>query len=209
MSHRVALANRAPVAPNIGTFGSRFMATIRTRQRRGGTLAYLSEVRIKRDGEIIHRESKTFDRIGQAKAWADSREMRFAKKRSVTKRPQKAKQSTLRNVFREYREEVSEVRPMGRSKTRHIRSLEKCEIARMAACEIKSSDVFDHVRTRDAYRTTTSPGATRTSLVSTALEDFSNASFRDSDLGNLTCAQGSNAFGDNVTKTSSDCSRCP
>ena len=29
------------------------MATIRTRQRRDGSLAYLSEVRIKRDGEII------------------------------------------------------------------------------------------------------------------------------------------------------------
>ena len=61
----------------------------------------------------------------------------------------------------------------------------------------------------DAYLNTTSQGATRTSLVSTALEDFSNASFRDTDLGILTCSQGSNAFCDNVTKTSSDCSLCP
>ena len=61
----------------------------------------------------------------------------------------------------------------------------------------------------DSYLNTASQGATRTSLVSTDLEDFSNASFRSTDLGNLTCSQGSNAFCDNVTKTSSDCSLCP
>ena len=124
------------------------MATIRTRQRRDGSLAYLSEVRIKRDGEIIHRESKTFDRRGQAKAWAESREKRFTKESPVAKRPQRAKQATLRSVLQEYREEVSEVRPMGRSKTSHIRFLEKCEFARMTACEIKSSDIIAHVRSR-------------------------------------------------------------
>jgi len=72
------------------------MATIRTRKRKDGSLAYLSEVRIKRDGEIIHRESKTFDRLGQAKGWADSREKRFAKEMSVAKRPQKAKSGSRR-----------------------------------------------------------------------------------------------------------------
>ncbi len=40
------------------------MATIRTRQRKDGSLAYLSEVRVKRDDKIVHRESRTFDRWG-------------------------------------------------------------------------------------------------------------------------------------------------
>jgi integrase len=124
------------------------MATIRTRQRKDGSLAYLSEVRIKRDGEIIHRESRTFDRRAQARVWAETREKRFAKEIPVAKRPQKVKQATLRNVLRKYREEVSEVRPMGRSKTSHIRFLEKCQIAKMTACEIKSSDIIAHVRSR-------------------------------------------------------------
>ena len=65
------------------------MATIRTRQRRDGSLAYLSEVRVKRDGEIVHRESKTFDLPGQAKAWAESREKRLAKERPGAKRPRR------------------------------------------------------------------------------------------------------------------------
>ena len=37
---------------------------------------------------------------------------------------------------------------MGRSKMSNIRFLEKCEIAKMTACEIKSSDIIAHVRSR-------------------------------------------------------------
>ena len=50
------------------------MATIRTRRRKDGSLAYLSEIRVKRDGVLLHRESKTFDRLGKARAWAATRE---------------------------------------------------------------------------------------------------------------------------------------
>lgn len=124
------------------------MATIRTRQRKDGSLAYLTEVRVKRDGEIVHRESRTFDRRAQGKAWAESREKKFARESPTAKRPQSVKQATLRHVLRRYREEVSEVRPMGRSKTSHIRFLEKRDIARMTACELKSSDIIAHVRSR-------------------------------------------------------------
>ena len=34
------------------------MATIKTRQRKDGRLAYLSDVRAKRDGRIVHREPR-------------------------------------------------------------------------------------------------------------------------------------------------------
>ena len=58
------------------------MATIRTRRRKDGSLAYLSEIRVKRDGVLIHRESKTFDRLGQARAWAATREKATGKGRA-------------------------------------------------------------------------------------------------------------------------------
>jgi len=124
------------------------MATIRTRQRKDGSLAYLSEVRVKRDGRIVHRESRTFDRRTQAKAWAEGRERKFAKKVPAVKLSLNLTQTTLRKVLEKYREDVSEVRPMGRSKASNIRFLEKCEIAKMTACEIKSSDIIAHVRSR-------------------------------------------------------------
>ncbi len=65
------------------------MATIKTRQRKDGSLAYLSEVRVKRDGEIVHRESRTFDRRAQARAWAETREKKFTKEIPVVNRPRK------------------------------------------------------------------------------------------------------------------------
>jgi len=71
------------------------MATIRTRQRKDGSLAYLSEVRVKRDGQIVHRESRTFDRQTQAKAWAESREKKFAKNVPAAKRSLKLNQATF------------------------------------------------------------------------------------------------------------------
>lgn len=144
MSHRKLDSCRTELI----RFKSICMATIRTRQRKDGSLAYLSEVRVKRDGEIVHRESRTFERRGQARAWAETREKRFAKEIPTIKRPHEMEQATLRSVLEKYREDVSEVRPMGRSKTSSIRFLEKCDIARMTACEIKSSDIIAHVRSR-------------------------------------------------------------
>ena len=124
------------------------MATIRTRKRRDGSLAYLSEVRIKRDGEIVHRESRTFDLLGQAKAWAESREKALSKKKGEPKPVPIVMRAKLDKVLERYRTEVSEVRPMGRSKTSNIRFLEKCEIAKMTACDIKPSDIISHIRSR-------------------------------------------------------------
>ena len=130
MSHRKLDSCRT----ELSRFKGICMATIRTRQRKDGSLAYLSEVRVKRDGEIVHRESRTFERRGQAKAWAETREKRFAKEIPTIKRPREMEQATLRSVLEKYREDVFEVRPMGRSKTSSIRFLEKCDIARMTAC---------------------------------------------------------------------------
>ncbi len=42
------------------------MATTNIRERKDGSLAYLDEARIKRDGGIVHRESRMFDRHPQA-----------------------------------------------------------------------------------------------------------------------------------------------
>ena len=124
------------------------MATIRTRRRSDGSLAYLSEIRIKRDGQVVHRESKTFDRMGQARAWSATREKRLAKVDLVKKPTRTPGNAKLREVLQRYRKEVSEVRPMGRTKTSHIRYLEKCQIATMPACEIETSDIIAHIRSR-------------------------------------------------------------
>ncbi len=116
------------------------MATIRTRQRRDGSVAFLAEIRIKRDGSLVHREARTFDRRAQASAWAEAREKVLAKASPMPNRPRPLTRTTLRDILKKYREEVSEVRAMGQSKTSHIKFLEQCEIARRAALDVQSSD---------------------------------------------------------------------
>jgi len=89
-----------------------------------------------------------FDLLGQAKAWAESREKALSKKKGEPKPVPIVMRAKLGKVLERYRTEVSEVRPMGRSKTSNIRFLEKCEIAKMTACDIKPSDIISHIRSR-------------------------------------------------------------
>jgi hypothetical protein len=124
------------------------MATIRTRQRSDGSVAFLAEIRIKRDGELVHRESRTFDRRAQANTWAKSREKTLAKTAPPTNSAHLVVNTTIGELLKKYREEVSEVRPIGRSKASNIRFLEKCDISRIDALELKSSDLISHIRAR-------------------------------------------------------------
>jgi len=48
------------------------MASIFSRRRKDGTTAHLAQITMKRDGRILHRETKTFDRKQAAKAWGNA-----------------------------------------------------------------------------------------------------------------------------------------
>ena len=124
------------------------MATIRTRRRQNGSLAYLAEVRIKKDGRLVHRESKTFDKRRAATEWAAKLEKYLNKPNGVPHRQHQVLIGSLRRILAKYRKEVSEVRPMGRSKTAHIKFLENSELASFDVRDIKTSDLIAHVRER-------------------------------------------------------------
>lgn len=124
------------------------MATIRARQRRDGSVAFLAEIRIKRGGVLTHRESQIFERRALAKAWAENREKALASTKLPTKTPIEDASTTLREVLKRYREEISEVRSMERSKASSIRFLEKCEISRLDVLELNPSDAIAHIRSR-------------------------------------------------------------
>ena len=97
---------------------------------------------------MIHRESKTFDRRGQATSWAAAKEKEFGDSDETPHRPEKNLRGPLRDVLAKYRKEVSEIRPMGRSKTAHIKFLEKSRIARIDTLDIRPSDLIEHSRSR-------------------------------------------------------------
>jgi integrase len=55
------------------------MGSIISRPRADGTIAYLAKIAIMREGIVMLRESRTFDRKPAAKAWIDNREKELAK----------------------------------------------------------------------------------------------------------------------------------
>ena len=72
------------------------MATSRARRRQNGSLAYLAEVRIKKDGRLVHRESKTFDKRRAATEWAARLEKDLNKPNGVPRRQHQALVDSLR-----------------------------------------------------------------------------------------------------------------
>lgn len=124
------------------------MATIRPRRRHDGTLAYQSEVRIKRDGRLVHRESRTFDRRRLATEWANRLEKQLNKSEVTPQRKPVTISGPLRKVLSKYRKEVSEIRSMGRSKSAHLKFLEGTSLASMDVKGVKSSDLIKHIRAR-------------------------------------------------------------
>jgi integrase len=54
------------------------VGTITERPRKDGTVAYLAQITIKRDGRIIHRENQTFDSRKRASGWVARREDELA-----------------------------------------------------------------------------------------------------------------------------------
>lgn len=97
---------------------------------------------------LIHRESKTFDRLGQTRGWAATREKRLAKVEPVRRRTRRLANTRLAEILQEYRREVSKLRPIGRSNAGHFRFLEKTQIARMQVSDIETADIIEHIRSR-------------------------------------------------------------
>ncbi|MDD2725255.1 MAG: hypothetical protein PHH59_14700 [Methylovulum sp.] len=50
------------------------MATITQYKKKSGKISYRAQIRIAKNGSIVHQESETFDTKTLAKAWATKRE---------------------------------------------------------------------------------------------------------------------------------------
>lgn len=84
------------------------MGTILSRRRSNGTTAYMGKIILRRGGEVIHRESRTFSRHREAKQWITAREAEIA----ASGPPQPS--ATLAEAIRRYIDESR--REIGRTK---------------------------------------------------------------------------------------------
>lgn len=104
------------------------MGTIIERKRATGT-RYTAQIRIKRDGKVVHHESETFSRRDAAKAWLEKRERQLAKPgglEAAMKAPKGSSHSLADAIDRYLRE--TEKTP-GRTKTQVLRTIKTYDLA--------------------------------------------------------------------------------
>lgn len=116
------------------------MGTIIGRTRRNGTTAYLAQILLKRKGQIIHRESQTFDRKQAAKAWLARRETELSDPHSFDR----TKDVKLAHVIDRYTRESE--REIGRTKAQVLAKIKEYEIGDLRCSEIKSPQLVEFAR---------------------------------------------------------------
>jgi integrase len=113
------------------------MGTVIPRKRRDGSTAYQAQLLIKRDGKILYREGRTFERRQAASAWLEKRETELAKPNALERI--KAADPTLASVIDQYTDES--IKEIGRTKAQVLRAIKRYDIANMPCSEITSADI--------------------------------------------------------------------
>jgi len=111
------------------------MGSIIPRKRKDGTVGYSAQIVIKKGGQIVHRETQTFDRRQPAVAWMRKREEALSQPGALER---KAK-VTLADVIDRYVDES--LREIGRTKAQVLRSIKRYAIAKMDVAEIGSEHI--------------------------------------------------------------------
>jgi integrase len=115
------------------------MGTIVGRTRKDGTTAYLAQIILKRKGQIILRESQTFDRKQAAKAWLARRETELAD--GV---PDRRMDVVLAEVIDRYVRESE--REIGRTKAQVLAKIKEFPVANLRCTEIKSQQLVEFAK---------------------------------------------------------------
>lgn len=124
------------------------MATITKRRRADGSQAYRAAVRIRRQGKIVYQEARTFDRQRLASAWARQRELELQQPGALDR--VRLRGVTVGALIQRYLDEISAVKPFGRSKAANLKLLLRSDLAERDALQLRASDLIDHVRERQA-----------------------------------------------------------
>lgn len=108
------------------------MGTILVRRRADGTKSYMGKIILKRAGQVIHRESRTFDRRIAAQAWLSRRETEIADNGIAP--PEDT--TTLSDAITRYIDESR--RQIGRTKAQVLAAITRQPIAAMPCRDIRS-----------------------------------------------------------------------
>jgi integrase len=113
------------------------MGTIVGRTRKDGTTAYLAQIILKREGQIVHRESQTFDRKQAAKAWLARRETELSEPGALDPRKDEKLSVVIDRYVRESEREI------GRTKAQVLAKIKEFAIADLPCSQIKSQQLVE------------------------------------------------------------------
>jgi integrase len=122
------------------------MASVTHEKRKlaNGEFRYKATIRTKKDGVIIHRESKTFTKKELAVQWGKIR-LHAIEQNGIIKKDKVVPLGELLNM---YFEDADLWAATGRTKRYVIKFLMDCDISKTMSNELKTSDLIEHCRLR-------------------------------------------------------------
>lgn len=134
------------------------MATIRKRAKKDGSLSYYAEIRIKRDGDVIYREAKTWPKKKLAEHWAAKREAELGEPGvldGLLSGSAVADRMLVSQLIDEYKNAVYPLRPWQKTKEAVLQQIKNSDFGRLIASEVIAADIIAHCRGWGAGPSTT------------------------------------------------------
>lgn len=118
------------------------MASVVKRIKANGEIVYDCSIKIRKHGEVVHREKKSFNKQKLAKDWGMRRETELQELTVYKKR----EYLSLSTVIEQY---LKEFEPPGRSKLFDLTKLLKRDIAKANVHTLTHKDLIQHIRERN------------------------------------------------------------
>lgn len=118
------------------------MGTITARKKADGSLSYTAQIRIRRDGKLVHSEAQTFERKPAATAWLRKREKELEAPDALERA--RGSEVTLGRIIGQYVEESK--RAIGKTKTQVLQTIIKSDLAAMPCDRIESRHIVEYLQ---------------------------------------------------------------
>lgn len=122
------------------------MGTITVRRRSDGSTGYTAQIRLKRDGKVVHTEAETFSSKALAREWMTRREAALQGQRARGE-PVGHRMTVAEMVdWHEGRERAED--PWGRTKKADLAALRTCDLAPKRVDRLTRQDFIEQIERR-------------------------------------------------------------
>jgi integrase len=122
------------------------MGTITQRKRADGTSVYTAQIRLKKDGIVVHSEAQSFTKKALASEWMRRREVDLQAKRA--RGEPFSSTLTVSELIKDYQKSSQNVTQWGITKSSDIKRLQSCGLAEMRADKITALDIIQFIGER-------------------------------------------------------------